>query len=123
VNNSFFNDFGFHNSRGGYSNAGYGGSSLWAHNPHHRLGVPYGSSTVANRYGEGRGQRQLGDGWRSFGSGGRGMPRPSTASQSFQRDNRPGYRTDDRTERPGNQRTFSTNPRTPRSNKTTTPQS
>jgi Protein of unknown function (DUF3300) len=119
VNNSFFNDFGFHNSGGGYSNAGYGGSSLWAHNPHHRLGVPYGSSAVASRYGEGRGQRQLGDGWRSFGSGTRGisareprqplMPRPSTASQGFQRNNRPDYRT----ERPGNQRTFSSNPRTP----------
>ena len=72
VNNSFFNDFGFHNSGGGYSNAGYGGSSLWVHNAHHRLGVPYGSSAVASRYGEGRGQRQLGDGWRSFGSGTRG---------------------------------------------------
>jgi hypothetical protein len=123
VNNSFFNDFGFHNSGGGYSNGGYGGSSLWVHNSHHRLGVPYGSSAVASRYGEGRGARQGGDGWRSFGSGTRGIsareprqplvPRPSTASQSFQRDNRPDYRTDGRTERPGSQRTFSSNPRTP----------
>ena len=54
VNNSFFNDFGFHNSQGGYSNAGYGGSSLWVHNAHHRLGVPYGSSVVASRYGASR---------------------------------------------------------------------
>lgn len=119
VNNSFFNDFGFHNSGGGYSNGGYGGSILWAHNPHHRLGVPYGSSTVASRYGEGRGTRPLGDGWRSFGSGARGIssaqprqpftPRPSTASQGFQRGGRPDYRS----ERPNNQRTFSSNPRMP----------
>jgi hypothetical protein len=127
VNNSFFNDFGFQNSGGGYSNAGYGGSSLWAHNAHHRRGVPYGSSAVASRYGGGA--RQTGDGWRSFGSGMRGIsareprqpftPRPSTASQGFQRGNRPDYRT----ERPGNQRTFTTNPRTPNSNTRTPAQS
>lgn len=122
VNNNFFSDFGFHNSNGGY-----GGSSLWVHNAHHRLGVPYGSSLVASRYGGGA--RPPGDGWRTFGSGTRGIsareprqpltPRPSTASQSFQHDNRADYRT----ERPGNQRTFSTNPRKPSSIKTTTGQS
>lgn len=135
VNNSFFNDFGFHNSQGGYSNAGYGESTLWAHNTSHRRGVPYGSSLVASRYGAGRygeGGRPPSDGWRTFGSGSRGIsapehrqplnPRQSTASRSFQRDNRADYRTD-RTERPGNQRTFSTNPRTPSSNTRTTAQS
>jgi Protein of unknown function (DUF3300) len=131
VNNSFFNDFGFHNSQG-YSNAGYGGSSLWAHNTNHRRGVPYGNNLVASRYGAGRfggGSRPRDDGWRSFGSGTRGIsapehrqpfnPRPSTASQSFQRDNR----ADHRTERPGNQRTFTTDPRTPSSNPRTPAQS
>ncbi len=59
VNNSFFNDFGFHNS-----GSGYGGSSLWAHNPNHRMGVPYGNGAVASRYG--RRSRPAGDGWRSF---------------------------------------------------------
>lgn len=131
VNNSFFNDFGFHNSQG-YSNAGYGGLSLWAHNTNHRRGVPYGSSAVASRYGAGRyagGGRPPSDGWRSFGSGTRGIsaheshhpsaPRPSTGSQSFQR----GNHADPRTERPGNQQTFSTNPRTPSSNTRTTAQS
>jgi hypothetical protein len=115
VNNSFFNDFGFHNSGGGY-----GESGLWVHNPHHRLGVPYGSSLVASRYGgaAGRGRGELGRGelerggrgrggiqerqpaagWRSFGSDSRTAsareprqpfaPRPSNGSQSFQRDNR-----------------------------------
>lgn len=91
VNNSFFNDFGFHNSGGGYSNGGYGGSSLWVHNAHHRLGVPYGTSAVASRFGQERGARPQGDGWRSFGSGARGIsspglrqpfaPRPSTTNQ------------------------------------------
>lgn len=132
VNNSFFNDFGFHNSLGGYSNVGYGESSLWAHNTNHRRGVPYGSSTVASRYGASRyggGGRPPNDGWRSFGRGTRGIsspehrqplnPRQSTASQSFQRDSR----ADHRTEKPGNQRTFSTNPRTPSSNTRTTAQS
>jgi hypothetical protein len=110
VNNSFFNDFGFHNSGGGY-----GESALWVHNPNHRLGVPYGSSFVASRNGgaagRGRGEvergdrgrggvqeRQFGGGWRSFGGDTRTAsareprqpfaPRPSNGGQSFQRDNR-----------------------------------
>jgi hypothetical protein len=132
VNNSFFNDFGFNNSGGGYSNAAYGGSSLWAHNPNHRRGVPYGNNLVATRYGGGRyggGGRPRDDGWRSFGSGTRGIsasehrqpfnPRPSTANQSFQRGSRPDFRT----ERPGNQRTFSSNTRATSSNTRTTGQS
>jgi hypothetical protein len=132
VNNSFFNDFGFSNSWGGNSNAGYGQSSLWAHNTNHRRGVPYGNNLVASRYGAGRyggGSRPRDDGWRSFGSGTRGIsasehrqpfnPRPSAANQSFQRGSRPDFRT----ERPGNQRTFTTNPRTPGSNPRTPTQS
>ena len=99
VNNSFFNDFGFHNSGGGY-----GESSLWAHNTNHRRGVPYGNNTVANRYGGG--SRPPGDGWRTFGSGTRGIsasehrqpfnPRPSTVTRSFQRGNREDHRTEPR---------------------------
>ncbi len=121
VNNSFFNDFGFHNSGGGY-----GESSLWAHNTNHRRGVPYGNNTVANRYGGG--SRPPGDGWRTFGSGTRGIsasehrqpfnPRPSTVTRSFQRGNREDHRTE-----PGNQRAFGTNPRTTDSNSRTTAQS
>jgi hypothetical protein len=127
VNNSFFNDFGFHNSGGGY-----GESGVWAHNPNHRRGVPYGNNLVASRYGGGRyggGGRARDDGWRSFGSGTRGIsspehrqplnPRQSTASQGFQQ----GNHVDHRTERPGNQRTFTTNPRTPNSNTRTPAQS
>jgi hypothetical protein len=74
VNNSFFNDFGFHNSGGGSFSGGYGGSGLWVHNPHHRLGVPYGSSFVASRYGgaEGRGRGELSRGELARGESGRG---------------------------------------------------
>jgi hypothetical protein len=105
VNNSFFNDFGFHNSQGGYSNAGYGESSVWAHNPNHRRGVPYGNSAVASRYG--RGSRQGSDGWRTFGHDTRGI----SAIQPRQplRENRAAHRT----ERPSTQRTLSSNTRTP----------
>jgi Protein of unknown function (DUF3300) len=106
VNNSFFNDFGFQNSGGGSFNGGYGGSSLWVHNPRHRLGVPYGSSVVASRYAGERGRGELirrseparSGGWRPFGSDTRAAsareprqpftPRPSTGGQSFQRGNR-----------------------------------
>jgi len=55
VNNSFFSDFGFHGYGGGYR-----GSSVWVHDAHHRLGVPYGNSWVARRYGG----RSLGGGER-----------------------------------------------------------
>ena len=119
VNNSFFNDFGFHNSSGGSFNGRYGESSLWVHNAHHRLGVPYGSSLVASSYGgaeeserrrDAGPTRQLGNGWQTFGNRSRGFSAPeprqpfapsrSSANQSFQRDTRTG------TERGANWRTF-----------------
>jgi hypothetical protein len=104
VNNSFFNDFGFHNFNGGSVNGGYGGSSLWVHNPRHRLGVPYGSSAVASLYGregarsergsgrqsERAGERErsvgaarpFGYGWRSFGSNTR-TPSAESSARTF----------------------------------------
>jgi hypothetical protein len=133
VNNSFFNDFGFHNSSGGSFAGGYGESSLWVHNSHHRRGVPYRNSFVASSYGErGRARereregwrgtgtaRQPGNGWRTFGSATRGVsalePRrtfapASTGRESFQRnnrlDNRTDYRADNRTARRDNWRAF-----------------
>jgi hypothetical protein len=60
VNNSFFSDFGFH---GG----GFRGSSVWVHDVHHRLGVPYGNGAVASRYG------RQGEGWGRFGGRARGV--------------------------------------------------
>jgi hypothetical protein len=130
VNNSFFNDFGFHNSAGGSFSGGYGESSVWVHNAHHRLGVPYGNSFVASSYGErereregwrGTGTaRQPGNGWRTFGSATRGTSAPeprrtftppsNSGRESFQRnnrmDNRTNYRADNRTARGDNWRRF-----------------
>jgi hypothetical protein len=126
VNNSFFNDFGFQNSNSGYGGSSLGtGSSLWVHNSHHRLGVPYRGGFVARSYGGARERETAGgkgngpgSGWRSFGSTARGfsapeprqpvVPRPSPGSQSFQRDERTPYRTVN----PPTARTFSAPPRT-----------
>ena len=41
LNNLFFNNLGFHNSGGGSYSGGFGSSGVWAHNPAHRMGVPY----------------------------------------------------------------------------------
>jgi uncharacterized membrane protein YgcG len=56
TNAFLFNHYGFHNFYGGYHHFGdrdwdrafRGG--VWAHNPVHRMGVPYSSSAVANRF-------------------------------------------------------------------------
>jgi hypothetical protein len=94
VNNSFFSDFGFQNYGGSYS-----GSSLWVHDSHHRLGVPYANSSVAGRYGRGLGPAR--GGWRSFdGRSSRGF----SGRESFPRDNR--------MERASNRRSFDRSERT-----------
>ena len=46
LNNLFFHHYGF----GGYGGA-YGGRSMWAHNPAHRMGVAYSNRAVASRFG------------------------------------------------------------------------
>jgi len=54
VNNYFLHRYGFHDYHGG----GFRGQEAWAHDPAHRLGVPYANREVANRYrGEGGGAR------------------------------------------------------------------
>ena len=48
----FFNHYGFRGFggyRGGFD--GYRGGAIWAHNPEHRMGVPYGDRGVASRFG------------------------------------------------------------------------
>ena len=45
-NSFFFNHYGFR----GYG-GGFGRSGVWAHNPYHRLGVPYSNRGLATRYG------------------------------------------------------------------------
>jgi len=47
LNGFFFNHYGFHGFYGG----GYRGWGAWAHNPAHRLGVPYSNRAVASRFG------------------------------------------------------------------------
>ena len=51
LNSLFFNGFGSHNFGGGFNSAGgFNGPVVWAHNPIHRLGVPYSNGFVAARY-------------------------------------------------------------------------
>jgi hypothetical protein len=81
INNSFFSNFGFQNFGGGYGSygyrGGYGGPAVWAHNPMHRLGIPYANGFLASR-SRGEGWRQQGvapfarggGGWRRSGSAG-----------------------------------------------------
>ena len=49
LNNLFFHHFGFAGFGGGF-----GGRSLWAHNPAHRMGVAYPNRAVAGRFGSAR---------------------------------------------------------------------
>ena len=49
LNNLFFHHFGF----AGFGGA-FGGHSLWAHNPAHRMGVAYPNRAVASRFGSTR---------------------------------------------------------------------
>ena len=47
MNNNFFHRYGFNDFHGGGS---FQGRGAWAHDPGHRLGVPYSSSTLSNRF-------------------------------------------------------------------------
>ena len=49
LNNLFFGHLGF-----GGSGNGLGGETLWAHNPGHRMGVPYPNRVLAGRFAAGR---------------------------------------------------------------------
>ena len=75
LNGSFFSGLGYHNYGGGFGGGGFGGRAVWAHNPAHRLGVPYSRVFVAGRTNS----------WRSgFANSGRagadGWHRPGFAS-------------------------------------------
>jgi hypothetical protein len=51
VNTGFFNRYGFHGGfGGGFRASGFGGRGAWAHDPGHRMGVPYSNRTVASRF-------------------------------------------------------------------------
>ena len=70
LNGSFFDGLGFHNYGGyggGYrSGGGFNGRGVWAHNPAHRLGVPYSNGFVSARYRGGDFGGRSGS-WRSTG--------------------------------------------------------
>jgi hypothetical protein len=53
VNNFFFHRYGFRE----FGAAGFRGSEAWAHDPGHRLGVPYGNAAVASRFQGAAGSR------------------------------------------------------------------
>lgn len=51
VNNVFFRHYGFHAPFGGtFVGRGFGGGTVWAHNPVHRLGVSYPNRQLAGRF-------------------------------------------------------------------------
>jgi hypothetical protein len=58
LNNLFLGHFGFGGSGGGGHGNGFGGGvaahTVWAHNPGHRLGVPYPNRSVESRFAAGR---------------------------------------------------------------------
>jgi hypothetical protein len=56
INHGFFGRYGFH--------GGFGGSGIWAHNPDHRLGVPYANRQLSERFGTASRQSALGMGAR-----------------------------------------------------------
>ena len=99
LNGSFFDGLGFHNYGGGYgggyrSGGGFNRGGVWAHNPAHRLGVPYSNGFVSARYRggdfggrSGSWRSTGGSSWRSdFGGSGRsgfdGWRRPGFNSSS-----------------------------------------
>jgi hypothetical protein len=83
LNGSFFDGLGFHNyGGGGYRGGGGYGGAVWAHNPAHRLGVPYSNGFVSARYRGGDFGGRAGS-WRSgFAGSGR---------SSFDGWHRPGF--------------------------------
>lgn len=72
LNGLFLSHFGFGGGGfgGGFARS-YSGASVWAHNPAHRLGVPYSNQSTARRFGGSygyRGAAQPASNWRTFGS-------------------------------------------------------
>jgi hypothetical protein len=89
LNTGFFNRYGFRGGDfgryGGFSGRGFGGRTPWAHNPGHRLGIPYSNRNVASRFGgsrmnggqfargtrSGGGRSGASGDWQRFGGGNR----------------------------------------------------
>jgi hypothetical protein len=113
LNSLFFNGFGSRNFTDGFNSAGgFGAPADWAHNPAHRLGVPYAHRFLADRYrganpgahfgsprpagssfstsgfapvGFAAAGRSASDGWRHFGGGNSAFaPSPWAGRQGFE---------------------------------------
>jgi len=55
VNAGFFNRYGFRGGfGGGFGGRGFGSRGAWAHDPGHRMGVPYPNQAVASRFNSNR---------------------------------------------------------------------
>lgn len=106
VNTGFFGHYGFRGGYGGFRGAA-GGRAAWAHDPGHRMGVPYPNRAVASRFNSTRfngstsartsgGWSRVGqsgaaqanrsasssNGWRSVGSGSQATSRYSSGSSA-----------------------------------------
>ena len=90
LNGLFFDAFG--SLIGGFnSTSGFSAPAVWAHNPVHRLGVPYANGFLPARYSGGAPGvgRPASDGWRHFGDGNRASaPSSSAVGRGFQPGNR-----------------------------------
>lgn len=82
LNTLFFSHFGFHGwgGPGYFAGRGYAAHVAWAHDPAHRLGVPYPNRVVAGRFGGGFGGR----GGFASNYGNRYAYRNSYAGRSFE---------------------------------------
>jgi len=97
LNVGFFHRFGFRDFH-----PGFGGGNVWAHDPGHRLGVPYANRAVANRFGGAaagfRGNAAVRGGAGGFRGGAAQAPAPRAqsgqrfGSQGFERQNPGGNR-------------------------------
>jgi len=84
INNSFFPRFGFRHGFG----VGFAGRTIWAHDPVHRIGIPYGNQQVAARF---QGASMASRNSRQAGTGSRAAAAPY-ANRSAGRTGEQGYR-------------------------------
>ncbi len=94
LNAGFFHRYGFRDFH-----PGFGGSNVWAHDPGHRLGVPYANRSVAGRFGgsvagaRGIGAARAGaEGFRGAAQASRAPAGQRFGSQGFERQNPGGNR-------------------------------
>jgi len=86
LNGGFFHRYGFNDFH-----PGFGGSNVWAHDPGHRLGVPYANRAVAARYQGAAGGRGV-PAARGAAQASRGAAGQRFGSEGFERQNSGGNR-------------------------------